>query len=77
MPRPNSLLTRFRFFIVRAIEPGPSIGEAWCVNCSLNGYKTVVVPETGVKVHTRTHIETGDDGMIRMMGYWHRGENRK
>lgn len=54
MANPNSLLTRFRFHLAQWLDPYPDKGEAWCIECELNGGRTLIVPASG---HTR-HLET-------------------
>lgn len=55
MPNPNSKLTLIRRAIVKIVEPLPSEGEAWCLDCSLNNGKTIVYLCESVANHVRSH----------------------
>jgi hypothetical protein len=48
----------------RAIEPQPPAGEAWCVNCSLNGGRTLVIPVNRYGPHLQSH--QGSKALIKM-----------
>lgn len=64
---PNTWLTRLRFLLVTILEPKPPLGEGWCVNCSMNEFRTFVFPVEGVEFHTRQHVQSGDHGFLRIM----------
>lgn len=55
MSKPNSVVTRFRWFLAAVIEPKPALGEAWCVACSLNDGVTIALPASGAYRHARLH----------------------
>lgn len=59
MARPNSLLTRVRSRLTRWLEPVPGDHEAWCVGCSMNGRRTMVIGPAAVWDHVRAHREAG------------------
>lgn len=61
MASPYSLLTRIRARVATWLEPYPDKGEAWCVNCALNGGRTLVLPSTGHAHHVMQH--RGQNGM--------------
>jgi hypothetical protein len=61
MSNPNSLWTRYRRILAALIEPHPDPGEGWCVDCSLNGGRTVVLPADGLEEHTELH---GDERVM-------------
>lgn len=66
MAKPNSALTLIRRILVRIIEPGPDPGEAWCLDCSLNGGRTLVLPADGYKPHAISHA----DGQVQIRACW-------
>ncbi len=55
MANPNSLLTGLRFRVCRWLEPYPDKGEAWCMNCTLNGGRTLIMNATGHTEHVEQH----------------------
>ena len=55
MARPDSLTTRLRILIARRLEPMPDPGEAWCVGCSMNDGRTLVVSVNGIWDHAKKH----------------------
>lgn len=55
MTDPNSLLTRLRRRLVSWADPGPDVGEAWCVDCTMNAGRTVVLPADGSRKHMELH----------------------
>ena len=59
MSRPNSLATRVRQRLVAWLEPMPDVNEAWCVNCALNGGRTVIVPSRAARAHVEQHQQGG------------------
>lgn len=61
MASPYSPLTRIRARLATWLEPYPDKGEAWCVNCTLNGGRTLIVPATGHAHHVMQH--RGKQGM--------------
>ncbi len=44
-----------RMAAAKAIAPHPDPGEAWCVCCSLNNGRTLILPVDGIKAHTDLH----------------------
>lgn len=57
MADPNSLLTWARFRVARWIEPMPDPGEAWCMNCMMNGGRTLVVAVNNHRDHSVVHAD--------------------
>jgi hypothetical protein len=55
MASPNSLLTKIRIRLAQYLDPHPDKGEAWCVDCVLNGGRTLVVPAHGHSHHISLH----------------------
>lgn len=58
MTKPNSRITRFRIWLSRKLDPYPDAGEAWCIKCSLNDRKNVVLSAEGVDQHDAMHQQT-------------------
>lgn len=58
MARANSAATRVRQWVIRKIEPFPDLGEAWCIDCRLNGGKTQIFPENSMRSHVMKHQST-------------------
>lgn len=65
MPKPNSLTTKLRQTLARRIEPWPDPNEAWCMNCKLNGGRTLVLPATGLSQHNAKHRGQGHEITIK------------
>lgn len=59
MADPNSLITRFRIIIADLINPYPDVGEAWCVGCSINEDRTIVLSVEGIQKHVEDHVSRG------------------
>jgi hypothetical protein len=57
MADPNSMMTRARLLLVQWLDPSPDNGEAWCVSCTLNGGRTLIVPAPGHLRHVELHRE--------------------
>lgn len=55
MSHPNSRLTRFRNWLARRIEVYPGLNEAWCIDCTLNDGKTMVLGATAAYGHADRH----------------------
>jgi hypothetical protein len=55
MADPNSRLTQLRAFLAAVLEPKPDPGEAWCMDCVLNGGRTMVLSADGTKAHAAEH----------------------
>lgn len=55
MASPYSPLTKIRARLATWLEPYPDKGEAWCVNCTLNGGRTLILPATGHTHHVMLH----------------------
>lgn len=53
--------------LARMIEPRPDPGEAWCLNCALNGGRTAILSADGARDHGRQH-EGG--GLVRIQIAW-------
>jgi hypothetical protein len=74
---PYSLLTRLRVRLARRIEPYPDAGEAWCMDCALNGGRTLIVPSSGHREHVELHRGKSSDrtahGIVMRVNYGPRG----
>lgn len=57
MANPHSLLTLVRFRLVKWLDPYPDKGEAWCIDCELNGDRTLILPASGHHNHMEKHKE--------------------
>ncbi len=55
MSKPDSRWTRFRRRLSVKIEPAPDEGEAWCMDCALNGGHSLVVSSAGAPLHVERH----------------------
>lgn len=55
MANPNSTWTRVRFLMAQWLDPYPDKGEAWCINCTLNGGRTLILNAAGHTDHVETH----------------------
>jgi hypothetical protein len=64
--RPNSLLTKVRTVLASKLDPWPDSNEGWCIDCSLNAGKTIIVPVSGVDHHTREHREADPAAYIKL-----------
>lgn len=53
--RPDSRWTQFRRRLAKRIEPGPPMGEAWCIGCPLNDGRTLIFPYEGATDHLERH----------------------
>jgi hypothetical protein len=54
MTDPNSPWIRFRRWLANKILPTPDPGEAWCIDCDVEG-RTVVLPADGTRQHVESH----------------------
>jgi hypothetical protein len=68
MANPNSVLTRARFIIAQWLDPYPDRGEAWCMDCELNGGRTLILNAAGHVNHVEKHRETSVDGTASSIG---------
>lgn len=68
MNKPNSRSSRVRKWISRKIDPVPDKGEAWCINCSLNDGRTLVIQTSQIEYHVSTH--TGENAYVRVEAAW-------
>lgn len=57
MSNPNSMLTLIRRCIVKLVEVRPDAGEGWCVDCCLNGGRTLVISADGLREHVELHAK--------------------
>ncbi len=71
MAQPNSLLTIVRRWLALKIHPFPDVGEAWCVNCAVNGGKTTIISAMGMEHHINAHDK---NDIVRIEGLWIGGE---
>jgi hypothetical protein len=74
MARPDSIVTWWRRWAAKRLMPVPDAGEAWCIGCTLNGGRTVIVSAAGYQVHAEEHRELyehgGSDHTIEMVVTW-------
>ena len=70
MANPNSLLTVVRYRLAQWLDPYPDRGEGWCINCSLNDGRTLIVPATGHARHVREHQEDPENTSVAMRVNW-------
>jgi hypothetical protein len=72
---PNSRWSRFRYLLAQWIEPTPDPGESWCVDCSLNSGRTLVLPADSIIQHARRNHIKGEREHIIIKAAWpHRKE---
>lgn len=64
--KPDSALSRLRRWASDLIDPKPDRGEAWCIQCSLNGGRTLILSADSLVSHREKH---GDD-YVRMDARW-------
>lgn len=55
MANPYSTWTRVRFIMARWLDPYPDKGKAWCLDCTLNGGRTLVLNAAGHAAHVLHH----------------------
>jgi hypothetical protein len=67
---PGSLLTWMRWRLSRWLEPEPDPGEAWCMECALNGGRTLLLPADGHEIHAERHGELPGTGVVIMRVRW-------
>jgi hypothetical protein len=65
MRDPNSPLTRLRIWIARRADPYPDPGEAWCVGCTRNKGRTLILALGDIPSHVQQHQDDGSDVTIR------------
>ena len=75
MADPDSRLTGFRRWLAQRIEPLPDAGEAWCVDCTLNGGRTALLSATGYEDHASRH-PSDEEISIRAVFPDHKPEQR-
>jgi hypothetical protein len=61
---PDAPWTRFRRWLSATIEPRPSAGEAWCMDCVLNAGRTRIVSSSGASLHVERHHEEDPGGEL-------------
>lgn len=66
MPNPNSIPTKVRIILARWLDPHPDSGEAWCMDCQLNGGRTIILNANGHREHVETHRTTEPSTSIAM-----------
>jgi hypothetical protein len=59
---PNSIMVLFRIKLASIIDPMPAPGECWCVNCSVNDGRSLVLSEDGWQIHLEKH--SPDDHIV-------------
>ena len=68
---PNSRLTRLRRRLADILEPLPANGEGWCIDCTLNGGRTLVISADGYRRHVAGHVtEHGPGEQVRIRAAW-------
>jgi hypothetical protein len=74
MARPGSTLTAFRVWLAARIDPQPDPGEGWCMRCSMNGGRTLVLSADGTHAHARDHQDSPDEGQhfVSVRARWSR-----
>jgi hypothetical protein len=55
MNDPNSVITKLRRRLARAIDVKPDAGEGWCLSCCLNDGRTLIIPGDGLQEHVYLH----------------------
>lgn len=70
MANPNSLLTRLRRYAVTRLQPAPDPGEAWCVGCTLNGGRTLIISADGFRDHSAEHTNSEGSGYVEIIARW-------
>ncbi len=64
MSNPYSRLTKIRFALSRRLDPYPDRGEAWCMDCTLNGGRTLILNAAAHHEHVDAHREaSGESGV--------------
>jgi hypothetical protein len=62
----TSLWLRFRMALAKRIDVQPPMGEAWCINCSLNDHQISMFRANQVRAHIGLH-EKNEYLQIRVM----------
>jgi hypothetical protein len=57
MSNPHSRLTKTRFALSRWLDPYPDKGEAWCMDCTLNDGRTLILNAAAHADHVERHRE--------------------
>jgi hypothetical protein len=57
MASPYSRLTKIRFALSRRLDPYPDKGEAWCMDCTLNDGRTLILNASAHSDHVEAHRE--------------------
>lgn len=70
MAAPDSWLTRLRRRAAAAIEPFPAPGEAWCIRCTMNAGRTLIVSADGTRDHVLRHRAEDPAGKILIKTTW-------
>ena len=68
MNKHNSLLTKIRLALVKILDPYPDPGEAWCMNCSFNKNKTIVLTIDSYQNHLEIHSKTNPKEIVSIRG---------
>lgn len=68
MAKPDSPVTRLRRHLAALIEPSPDPGEAWCVYCTLNDGRTLIVSADGIREHVEQHVP--GSGSVNVRAAW-------
>ena len=72
MTNPNSVFSRLRRELAEKIEPKPDAGEGWCINCSLEEGRTLVLPANGFQRHAQKHSDTDGHDHMQINVAWPR-----
>lgn len=74
MSAADSPVTRLRARLARLIEPRPSPGDAWCVDCSLHEGRTWAMPVRTAEFHVKTHQVREGHGFVALKMAYRRGD---
>lgn len=66
---PNAPMTRFRRWLAGKITVHPRPGRAWCLDCAMNGGRTLVIDADDAKDHAQAHQDCGDT-MVQIDAVW-------
>lgn len=70
MADPRRRLTRFRWWLARRIEPQPDPGEAWCIGCTLNNGRLLILSVDGTEAHLEEHKGQPAPDKVVIVGMW-------
>lgn len=67
MATPDGLFTLIREVLSEKIAPGPKQGEGWCVRCSHNEGRTLVMPADQTLQHAESHRNDNPMGYVKIL----------